>query len=100
MYTTLAYRFPGERSIEELGMSEESKSKQITSSLDWGLQAAVLLVGLHRAAAQYLLCRPRFHDGAARFGLHQGFYGADDRSLTTPRPKGMIFAFYFGPNKY
>ena len=35
MYTTLAYRFPGERSIEELGMSEESKSKEVSSQVNW-----------------------------------------------------------------
>ena len=35
MYTTLAYRFPGETSIEELGMSDGAKSKNITTQVSW-----------------------------------------------------------------
>ena len=35
MYTTLAYRFPGESSIEELGMSDGAKSKNITTQVSW-----------------------------------------------------------------
>ena len=34
MYTTLSYRFPGESSIEDLGMSEESKSKEVTTKIN------------------------------------------------------------------
>ena len=35
MYTTLAYRFPNETSIEELGMSEGAKSKNISTQVSW-----------------------------------------------------------------
>jgi len=35
MYTTISYRFPGESSIEDLGMSEKSKSKSISTSVNW-----------------------------------------------------------------
>ena len=35
MYTTLAYRFPGESSIEELGMSDGAKSKSVSTAVNW-----------------------------------------------------------------
>ncbi|MDE5906263.1 MAG: membrane protein insertase YidC, partial [Alistipes sp.] len=35
MYTTVAYRFPGESSIEELGMSDERKSKNVSTAVGW-----------------------------------------------------------------
>ena len=35
MYTTLSYRFPDETSIEELGMSEGAKSKNISTQVNW-----------------------------------------------------------------
>ena len=35
MYTTLYYRHPGETGIEDLGVSEGNKSKNITTSIDW-----------------------------------------------------------------
>ena len=35
MYTTVAYRFPGESSIEELGMSDGTKSKNVTTAVNW-----------------------------------------------------------------
>ena len=35
MYTTLSYRFPGESSIEDLGMSEKDKSKKVSTAVNW-----------------------------------------------------------------
>ena len=35
MYTTLSYHLPGEESVEDLGMSEDSKSKQVQSEVNW-----------------------------------------------------------------
>lgn len=34
-YTTIAYHFPGEKGIEELGMSEGEKSEQIGTKVQW-----------------------------------------------------------------
>ena len=35
MYTTLSYHLPGEESVEDLGMSEDAKSKQVQSEVNW-----------------------------------------------------------------
>lgn len=34
-YTTIAYKYPGDESIEQLGMSKEAKSETINSKLKW-----------------------------------------------------------------
>ena len=35
MYTTVAYRVPGEGSIDDLSMSEGAKEEKISSSVEW-----------------------------------------------------------------
>ncbi|MEG2612315.1 MAG: membrane protein insertase YidC, partial [Alistipes sp.] len=35
MYTTIAYRFPNETSIEELGMDKKSKQDKVTTAVNW-----------------------------------------------------------------
>ena len=100
MYTTVAYRFPGERSIEELGMSEESKSKQITSSLDW--------VAFRQHYFSSVFIAPQHNISYADLGFttaHPGSGYVKDFTarMTVPydaSTRGYDFAFYFGPNEY
>ena len=100
MYTTLAYRFPGESSIEELGMSEESKSKQITSSLDW--------VAFRQHYFSSVFIAPQHNISYADLGFttaHPGSGYVKDFTarMTVPydaSTRGYDFAFYFGPNEY
>lgn len=100
MYTTVAYRFPGERSIEELGMSEESKSKQITSSLDW--------VAFRQHYFSSVFIAPQHNISYADLGFttaHPGSGYVKDFTarMTVPydaSTQSYDFAFYFGPNEY
>ena len=100
MYTTVAYRFPGERSIEELGMSEESKSKQITSSLDW--------VAFKQQFFSSVFIAPQHNISYADLGFTtaqpgSGYIKDFTARMTVPydaATEGYDFAFYFGPNKY
>lgn len=99
MYTTLAYRVPGETSIEELGMSEEAKSKEIASAVNWvafkqqffssvfiapeNLSYASLSFETAQPGSEYL------KNFAARMSVP---YNAQTEAYD--------FAFYFGPNEY
>lgn len=100
MYTTVAYRFPEERSIEELGMSEESKSKQITSSLDW--------VAFRQHYFSSVFIAPQHNISYADLGFAtaqpgSGYVKDFTARMTVPydvSTQGYDFAFYFGPNEY
>ena len=100
MYTTVAYHFPGERAIEELGMSEESKSKQITSSLDW--------VAFKQQFFSSVFIAPQHNIAYADLGFTtaqpgSGYVKDFTAQMTVPydaATEGYDFAFYFGPNKY
>lgn len=99
MYTTLSYRFPGESSIEDLGMSEERKSKDVATAVNWvafkqqffssvfiaggNMQNAVLAFDTAKPGSDYL------KDFSARMTVPY-----------TMQTEGYDFAFYFGPNKY
>ncbi|MBR3703497.1 MAG: membrane protein insertase YidC [Alistipes sp.] len=99
MYTTLSYRLPDEEDVEDLGMSEESKSKQVQSEVNW------------------VAFRQQFF--SQTFIAHQNFAYADMGFTTeekgsgflkhytsrmgvnyTPQTTAYNFSIYCGPNKY
>ena len=98
-YTTLSYRFPGEESVEDLGMSEENKSEEIQSEVNW------------------IAFKQQFFSEV--FVAHNNFAYADMGFVTAPDGSGFIktytarvgvpynaqttdysFSIYCGPNKY
>ncbi len=75
MYTTISYRFPGESSIEDLGMSEKSKSKSISTSVNWvAFQAAVLF--RRRSSPRKMSPTPTWRSirRLPRFGIAEEFF--------------------------
>ncbi len=98
-YTTIAYRFPGDSSIEELGISEASKSEKVATSVNW--------VAFKQQFFSSVFIAP---DNFSRADLSyateapDGDYLKDFRAELavpyTPQTEGYDFAFYFGPNKY
>ncbi len=99
MYTTLAYRFPGERSIEELGMSEESKSKEVSSQVNWVAFKQQFFSSVFIAPENVTYANMRFDTAAPESELLKSF-SAQMAVPYTPQTEGYDFAFYFGPNKY
>jgi len=99
MYTTLAYRFPGERSIEELGMSESSRSKSVSTSVDW-------VAFKQQFFSSVLIARDGFANADLSFETAQpgsGYLKSFEAQMTVPysaQTGQYDFAFYFGPNKY
>lgn len=99
MYTTIAYRFPDETSIEELGMSESDKSKEVSTSLNW--------LGFKQQFFSSVFIAPEHISNASMaFQTAQpgsGYIKNFSARMTVPynaQTEGYDFAFYFGPNKY
>ena len=99
MYTTLAYRFPGESSIEELGMSEESKSKEVSTQVNWVAFKQQFFSSVFIAPENVTYANMRFDTAAPESSLLKSF-SAQMAVPYTPQTEKYDFAFYFGPNKY
>ena len=99
MYTALAYRFPGESSIEELGMSEESKSKEVSTQVNWVAFKQQFFSSVFIAPENVAYANMRFDTAAPESSLLKSF-SAQMAVPYTPQTEKYDFAFYFGPNKY
>ncbi len=99
MYTTLSYRFPDETSIEELGMSEGAKSKNISTQVNWVAFTQQFFSSVFIAPDNVSYANLAFDTAAPESSLLKTFT-AQMGVPYTPQTEGYDFAFYFGPNKY
>ena len=99
MYTTLSYRFPDETSIEELGMSESTKSKNISTQVNWVAFKQQFFSSVFIAPDNVSYANLAFDTAAPESSLLKTFT-AQMGVPYTPQTEGYDFAFYFGPNKY
>ena len=99
MYTTLAYRFPGESSIEELGMSDGAKSKSVSTAVNWVAFKQQFFSSVFIAPQNVSNANMAFDTAAPGSELLKSF----SVQMAVPysaQVEGYDFAFYFGPNKY
>ena len=99
MYTTVAYRFPGESSIEELSMSDEERSKEITTSVNWVAFKQHYFSSVFIAPQNLSYADVGFTTAQPGSGYIKDF----SARMTVPytaQTEGYDFAFYFGPNEY
>ena len=99
MYTTLAYRFPGESSIEELGMSDGAKSKSVSTAVNWVAFKQQFFSSVFIAPQNVSSANMDFDTAAPGSELLKSF----SVQMAVPysaQVEGYDFAFYFGPNKY
>ena len=99
MYTTLAYRFPGESSIEELGMSDGAKSKSVSTAVNWVAFKQQFFSSVFIAPQNVFSANMAFDTAAPGSELLKSF----SVQMAVPysaQVEGYDFAFYFGPNKY
>ncbi|MFR9523177.1 MAG: membrane protein insertase YidC [Rikenellaceae bacterium] len=99
MYTTISYHFKGERSIDELGVSDESKSGKISTPVEWiafkqqyFTSAFIAPENFSYADVAYSTARP-----------NSGYMKSYSSKMAVPynsQTEGYNFALYFGPNKY
>lgn len=99
MYTTLSYRFPDETSIEELGISEGAKSKNISTQVNWVAFKQQFFSSVFIAPDNVSYANLAFDTAAPESSLLKTFT-AQMGVPYTPQTEGYDFAFYFGPNKY
>ena len=99
MYTTLSYRFPDETSIEELGMSEGAKSKNISTQVNWVAFKQQFFSSVFIAPDNVSYANLAFDTAAPESSLLK-IFTAQMGVPYTPQTEGYDFAFYFGPNKY
>ena len=99
MYTTVAYRFPGASSIEELGMSEESKSENVDEPVDWVAFKQQFFSSVFIAPQHVSHAVLKFDTERPGSGCMKRFSAAMSVPYTV-QTQGYDFAFYFGPNKY
>ena len=99
MYTTLSYRFPDETSIEELGMSEGAKSKNISTQVNWVAFKQQFFSSVFIAPDNVSYANLALDTAAPESSLLKTFT-AQMGVPYTPQTEGYDFAFYFGPNKY
>ncbi len=99
MYTTLSYRFPDETSIEELGMSEGAKSKNISTQVNWVAFKQQFFSSVFIAPDNVSYANLAFDTAAPESSLLKTFT-AQMGVPYTPQTEGYDFAFYLGPNKY
>lgn len=99
MYTTLVYRFPGESSIEELGMSDGAKSKSVSTAVNWVAFKQQFFSSVFIAPQNVSSANMAFDTAAPGSELLKSF----SVQMAVPysaQVEGYDFAFYFGPNKY
>ncbi|MDE5944723.1 MAG: membrane protein insertase YidC, partial [Rikenella sp.] len=99
-YTTIAYKYPGETSIEELGMSTGTKEEEIKTKVQW-------VAFKQQFFSSIIVANDNFGAAALRYNT---FPPTDtnikDFSATMTLPysagitQGYDLQFYFGPNKY
>ena len=99
MYTTLSYRFPDESSIEELGMGDGTKSKEITTSVNWVAFKQQFFSSVFIAPKNVASADLSFETAQPGSGFIK-HYTARMTVPYTPQTDSYDFAFYFGPNKY
>ena len=99
MYTTVAYRFPGDSSVEELSMSEEERSKEVTTSVNWVAFKQQFFSSVFIAPENVSYANMGFTTAQPGSGYVKNFQA----QMTVPYTadtEGYDFAFYYGPNKY
>ena len=99
MYTTVAYRFPGDSSVEELSMSEEERSKEVTTSVNWVAFKQQFFSSVFIAPENVSYANMGFTTAQPSSGYVKNFRA----QMTVPYTadtEGYDFAFYYGPNKY
>ncbi len=99
MYTTVAYHYPGDSGIEQLGMSDGTKSEDVKTKTDW-------VAFKQQFFSSVLLAQDDFQNAVLKYETYEPGFGliknfdAKLSSAFYPDRQNYAFRFYFGPNKY
>ena len=98
-YTTIAYNFPGDNTIEELGMSKETKDETVNSKIKWVAFKQQFFSSILIAGNDFQNATLQYETFASGSGNIKQFH-AQLSVPYTPQTDSYGFSFYFGPNKY
>ncbi|MFR9533976.1 MAG: membrane protein insertase YidC [Rikenellaceae bacterium] len=99
MYTTISYHFEEDRSIDELGVSDESKSDKITDPVEWIAFKQQYFSSVFIAPDNFTSADIAYTTAKPNSGYMKSF----SAKMTVPytsQTENYNFALYFGPNKY
>ena len=99
MYTTLSYRLPGEDTVEDLGMSEENKEKQLQSEVNWVAFRQQFFSQAFIAHDNFAYADMGFTTEAKDSGYLKHYTSRMGVNYT-PQTTDYHFSLYCGPNKY
>ncbi|MCC8018830.1 MAG: membrane protein insertase YidC [Rikenellaceae bacterium] len=99
MYSYIAYRYPGDKSVEDLGQSKSTKEKNLNSRLQW-------IAFKQQFFSSIFIADTHFENAAVRYETFvpgSGNLKKYTASIAVPFNKlesDYAFRFYYGPNKY
>lgn len=98
-YTTVAYRFPGDSSIEELGMSEDKQSEEESTQVNWVAFKQQFFSSVMIAYDNFTNAEVGFTTEKPGSGYVKQF-SMEAAVPYTPQTEELNFGLYYGPNKY
>ncbi len=99
MYTTIAYRLPGETSIDDIGMAEASKGEELTSQVNWVAFKQQYFSSVFIATKNLGYANVKFDTDQPGSGFIKRF--SSEMSVPFEGDGSQFdFGFYFGPNKF
>ncbi len=99
MYTTISYHVKGDRSIDELGVSEETKSDDISTPVEWIAFKQQYFTSAFIAPENFSYADMAYSTAKPNSGYMKSF-SSKMAVPYTAQTEGYDFALYFGPNKY
>ena len=100
MYTTLVYHFPGEGDVEDLGISESIKNKDVAASVDWvSFKQQFFSSALIGRSTTLRQPQVSYTTAEAKSGYVKDFAMVSSVDYT-PQTSHYDFSFYLGPNKF
>lgn len=99
-YTTLVYHFPGEGDVEDLGISESSKSDDVAASVDWvSFKQQFFSSALIGRSTNLRQPQVSYTTNEAKSGYIKDFALVSSVDYT-PQTEAYNFSYYLGPNKF
>ena len=100
MYTSLYYRHPGETGIEDLGVSEGNKSKNVSTSVDWvAFKQQYFTTAIIPQSVDFTYADLAYQTLPEKSGYIKE-YSLAAAVPYTPQTEGYKFNLYLGPNKF
>ena len=100
MYTSLYYRHPGETGIEDLGVSEGNKSKNVSTSVDWvAFKQQYFTTAIIPQSVDFTYADLAYQTLPEKSGYIKE-YSLAAAIPYTPQTEGYKFNLYLGPNKF